>query len=260
MHILDLSSWLSASIVFLSILFLVIVPYLIARYFLRSHSGEDTENLASSIIFRTASLHSLILALVFAQEQVNVFEIRKATVEEGSAVADIFYDLKRYDPVSTVPLQGQLAEYTKVVIEEEWDLLNDGKLSSKAWELWDHVYNGILDLEPGNIRQETLRGKMLADIGKISKTRDLRQADYYSGITPLFWLIAILGVVFVVLPYFVFRVNKVNLLLIGTYAAFTALVIYTIIAMSTPYRAPILVEPTGLVEVFTQDMIDLVEQ
>lgn len=258
-HILDLSPWLSATIVFFSIFFLVIAPYLISRHFWGKYSDEESETLASSIIFRTASLHSLILALVFAQEQINVFEVRRSTVKEGSAVADIFYDLKRYDPESTLSLQRQLAKYTQVVIEQEWELLSRGELSTTAWELWDNVYVGILDLQPSNNKQHTLRERMLTDVDLISLSRDFRQADYDSGITSLFWVVAIFGVVFVVLPYFVFKANKVNFILISTYAAFTSLVIYTIVVMSNPYKAPFVVEPKAMIRVFNQDMKDVLK-
>ena len=100
-QILNMGPWLSALIVISSIIFVVMTSYFLTRHILGANSSTETETLASSIIFRTASLHGLILALVFAQEQINVLEIRRSTVEESNAVADIFYDLKRYDSNET---------------------------------------------------------------------------------------------------------------------------------------------------------------
>lgn len=254
MQMLDALPWLSALIVVFSVLFLGVITYLGTRLVLRRRASKDTETLANSIIFRTASMHALILALVFAQEQINVVDLRRTVAQEAAAAADIFYDLGRYDPAADAPLQRALATYVKVVIEEEWETLVDGHLSQRAWDLWEQVYEGVLDLAPKNLRQDALRARMLADIETISESRNLRRADYRSGVTLLFWTVAILGVVVVVIPYFVFRAGLVNLLLLGVFAAYNGVVIYLIFAMSNPYSPPGAVEPLPFIEIFQHDM------
>lgn len=250
----DLSILLTAAIIVLSVVLLVVAPYAVTRYFFRRHAEEDTGTLSSSIIFRTASLHGLILALVFAQEQVNVVDLRRTTAREAAAVADIFYDLNRYDSVGNQPLRRALAEYVRIVISEEWEALADGHLSQRAWDLWDEVYTGILDFHPKDPRQEALRERMLHDIETISESRNIRSADSASGVTALFWFVAILGIVFVVLPYFVFPARKVNLLLLGSFAAYNGVVIFTILSLTNPYSPPRAVTPGPFVEIFNGDM------
>jgi hypothetical protein len=247
--------WLIALILISAIIFLVLGPYAVARFFLHKHTKQETETLSSSIIFRTASLHGLILALVFAQEQANVTDLRQTTSREASAVADVFYDLERFGSIdSTFPLRQSIAHYLHTVIYEEWDSLSSGNLSSRAWEYWETVYLGILNLTPETIRQESLRNQMLEDIRIISRCRNKRNADSSSGVSSLFWFVAILGVVFVVIPYFVFPARKINLLLIGSFAAYNGIVIYTIYAMSNPFSMPGRVQPAPFIEKFQNEM------
>lgn len=254
MSFLEHLPWLAGAAVVASVILLVVGPYVLARRLFLTHATDDTESLASSVIFRVASLHVLILALVFAQEQVNVLDIRQTTAKEAAAIADVFYDLARYDATKNEHLRKTLAEYTEVVIHEEWLLLIDGDLSQEAWDLWSYVYEGILDLTPQNPRDEALRSRMLKDIETISESRNLRRADYSSGVTGLFWVVAISGIVFIVLPYFVFRPRPINILLLTIFATYNGMVIYTISVMSNPYSPPAAVEPLPFVDVFQHDM------
>ena len=77
----------------------------------------------SSIIFRVAALHGLILALVFAQVLFSYQEVRGALLREATAVADIYYDFERYDPKTAQFMQTAIVEYAQTVVDEEWQLL-----------------------------------------------------------------------------------------------------------------------------------------
>jgi len=248
-------SWLLVAVlVILFVVSLVMLPYAIARFFLHPHTSEETEALSGSIVFRMGLLHGLILALIFSQELTDLVDVRNTSAKEAAAAADIFYDLDRYDPVASRSLRHSLAEYVHTVIHEEWGMLSQGQLSQRAWDLWEEVYMGVLDLAPESLRHESLRARMLQDIETISESRYVRGADSNSGVSGLFWFIAVLGTVFIVLPYFVFSARKVNLLLLLTFAVYNALVVYTIFAMSNPYSPPGATTPSAFVEVFSDDM------
>ena len=81
----------AASFVFGAML-VSLVFYRMARWMLSHKTDEHSQDMASSIIFRIAALHGLILALVFAQELTNYNEVRKTVSEEAIAVGDVFFD------------------------------------------------------------------------------------------------------------------------------------------------------------------------
>ncbi len=249
---------ISGLVLFFGVLVLVWGTYGITRLLLgRLSGGKDTGTLADSIIFLTASLHGLVLALVFAQEQVNIVDLRQTSAHEAGAIANVFYDLDRFEPGGNLEARRALAGYVQIVIEEEWTLLQDGQLSQRAWDLWDDAFNAVLDLDPTSPRQEALRDRMLEDIGPISESRNIRVADASSGVTGLFWMVALPGVFFVVIPYFVIRASLLHFLLLGCFAAYNGLVMFTIFVMSNPYSPPFPVEPDAFKAIFNQDMLDL---
>lgn len=252
-----LHPWISGGVVFLGALLLVALVYLAVHLGLRRQIRSGDESITNSVIGHVVTIHALILALVFAQEQVNVFDLRRTATEEAAAAADVFYDLDRYDAVANVPLRRALAEYVSVVIHEEWETLAHGELSQRAWILWDTVYRGILDLEPSNARQESLRSRMLDDIETISRSRDIRGADSASGVTGLFWMVVVFGVLIVVFLEFVVRGKRPNLLLLAAFLAYNAVIIYTILAMANPYSPPGAIGPAAFLEIFRHDMADM---
>jgi hypothetical protein len=228
--------------------------YAAGRHFFNRKASEDTKDLSGSVIFRNGSLHGLLLALVFAQAQVNVVELRRTTSVEAAAIADLFYDLDRYEPGGNIPLRIAAARYVREVMEVEWETLARGKFDSSAWALWDEVFNGVLDMVPDSPRRTALRERMLHDIDTISECRNIRLADSSSGITGLFWLIALIGIIFVALPYFCYQPRRVNLVLIGTFAAYYGLVVCAIYTMSNPYSPPRTVTPLPFQQIYEDGM------
>jgi hypothetical protein len=217
---------------------LALAIYFTARRAFAQRADDDTANLAGSIIFRLAALHSLILALVFAQEQVNYVSLRDTTVHEAAALADLFYDLHRYDPASTAPARASVARYAETVRGSEWRSLAEGRLSSVAWAQWDLVYKFVLDLEPEGLRQTDLRSRMLEDIDAISDFRNERLAASNSAVPAIFWVAAIGGFVVIVMPFFTFSPRPINLLLLTLFAGYNGMVLFFIAVLNNPFAEP----------------------
>ena len=129
--------------------------YGMSRIVLPRRGAAEIDRSIDSVVENSMIIHALVLALVFAQEQINVVDLRRTAAVEAAAAADIFYDLDRYDPVGNLPLRRNMAEYVRVVIHEEWEELIAGRLSQRAW--------------------------------------NLREADHSSGVTVLFWIVALVG-------------------------------------------------------------------
>lgn len=229
--------------------------YFFARFLLSSEPEERTRDLAGSILFRIAALHGLVLALVFASEVVEYNQVFFESAVETTAVSDAYYDADRYGDEDAVAVQNALRAYLDVVVESEWDLLGEANvLSPDAWQAWNDAYNAALDLSPANLRQETLRDNILSSIDTIAENRDLREHHAKSSLGALFWGVALVGVVLVSVGYYPFEPKRDHLVLLGVFAVYTGLILFTIYAMSNPYSGPGALEPT-----LFQDLIKEIE-
>lgn len=97
---------------------LALAVYAVTRRLVGSTFSEQTETLAGSVIFRVSALHGLILALVFAQELLDYNQLQGNLVHEATAIADIYNDIRRYDPERAGDIQAALSSYVRVVIDK----------------------------------------------------------------------------------------------------------------------------------------------
>lgn len=208
--------------------------------------GDDTKDLAGSVIFRVAALHGLILALVFAQQLLQYNQIYKGTVAEATSLANIWYDIARYETPVEPEVRAAIGQYVREVIDREWDLLaSEGRLLSDAWVQRETVYLAILDLEPQTEREKALRAHMLEDVYKIADLRQLRETSAAHHTSTLFWVAAIGGILLVTMPYFVFAPSALHLGLLSVYGGYTGLVLYIIYAVSNPFADPGALHPVA---------------
>lgn len=218
---------------------LTLLCYLVMRFFAGGDPEQHTKDLAGSVIFRVSALHGLILALVFAQEMVEYQQLKYESTVEANAIADVYFDARRFDPGVASLVQDPINNYLELVVSKEWDHLGKkGGLYGPAWGQWDAAYLAILNLQPTDKRQESLRNHMLDRIHVISETRVKRENHAESAISGMFWFAAMAGVVLIALAYYPYPVQRHNVALITMFGAFTGLVLFFIYAFSNPFSPP----------------------
>ena len=239
-----LPSIVQAIIVVLATCAVSLLPYILAQKFLLSRADGHSKELAGSIIFRVGALHSLILALVFAQELLNFNDAQHTMTREATLVGNIYYDLGRYDEFTTKSARTDLIEYTNIVLNREWEMLAaDTRLDEQAWDKWESAYLKILDLVPTNTRQEALKGIMLNQIREISELRINRENASLAGTNKLFLFAAIGGIMVISIGYFPYPPTTVNLTLLLIFGIYTGFIIYFILAFSNPFSGAGYIEP-----------------
>ncbi|PWJ20453.1 hypothetical protein [Jannaschia seohaensis] len=232
-------SILAAPAFVLLIVGISMAAYGLTRRLLRGHMDEDTRDLAGSVLFRIASLHGLVLALVFAQDLANLRDVSVSAAHEATLVADIYYDAGRYAGPESAAIQHAMAHYGLLVAEEEWPrLAEQRRLLPEAWGTWERAYHLLLDATPATARQERLHGIMLTDIRLLSELRDTRGNVAQAGVSTVFVFAALIGVILVSAAYFPWAPTRLNLGLIAGFSAFTGVVLYIIIAFSNPFASP----------------------
>ena len=244
MDFLALPSILGVLIFVCGAILLMLVPYFALRAVFAERLGEDTNEIAGTVLFRIGALHSLILALVFADELVRHQDLRDNIAREAAAIGDVLRNLENYDPQDTVQISENVQAYLGSVVFEEWPGLAEQKLSNQTWLQWELMYLSILDLVPASPRDDALRKRLIQDATVIAEAREKRLFSSAAGVTPAFWVIAFVGFFFVSLPFFVFKPIFVNIFLLTVFGAYNGMIIYFILALGSPFDGPAPLEPT----------------
>ncbi|MFT3988418.1 hypothetical protein [Aestuariivirga sp.] len=223
---------------------LMLGVYWVTRRAAGESHDSHTRDLAGSVMTRVATLHGLILALVFAQEMVGYVQVRSISINEADAVADVYYDAGRYGGNSAKTIQDALYSYASLAVSPEWQQLGaTGDLSQEAWNAWDKAYDQVLDLAPASPREASLRDHMLQQIHQISTARVARGNQDDESISGLFWLAAIAGVVFIAIAYHSYPPTRHNLAFIAILGAYTGIILFFIYAFSNPFSEPGALKP-----------------
>ncbi|MCA0871577.1 hypothetical protein LCL97_12125 [Seohaeicola saemankumensis] len=221
-------------------------------------NGETRNDLAGPIFTRVGALHALILALVFAQELINVRDISTASAREAVLVGDAFYDLARYDPEATLPIRRDLATYVHLVLHEEWALLSErDTLHPQAWVAWENAYEATLDLTPATERQAVLKDIIVSDLREVSGLRRVRENAAIANIHSLFMMAAIAGLVLTAAGLFTHAPTLQNTVLLAIFSTYTGLIVFFVVAFSNPYHSPGVVLPTGFERLYVGEVAAL---
>ena len=136
-------------------------------------------------------------------------------------------------------------------MERAW---SGGRSQPTAWRHWDAAYQGILDLEVNGRRDEALVSQISPKISQIAGYRRERQNTAAYGLNPLFWTVAIVGLLLVVVPYMTFPPTFMNLTLLSMFGGYTGLVMFAIAAVANPYTKPGKLEPVGMNHLLMSEM------
>lgn len=224
---------------------IVLASYFVARRLLHPGSTADhTLEVAGNVAVRVATLHSLILGLVYAQELDDYKAVRSNLIDEAVAISDVFNDVRRYGGPATLEVQQGLARYVAVVVDEEWErLARHERLSPRAWQEWEGVYDTILDLAPVTERERYLSSRLKDRVSAIAKYRQLREAPSSNHFSGLFWAPALIGLVIVSAAFYVYRPSRTHLVLLGLFGAYSGVILFFIFAFANPYANPGKLQP-----------------
>lgn len=251
--------WLGAP---LSALLFILVAFAVVaacRPLLWKHVGDDTRTLSGTVLVRLGSLHALILALVFAQEQYNYLAVESTIREEVAAVADVYYGLKRLDAERTKPVQRHVAAYVEAVITEDWPRLAQGALSENSWAEYIAVDEALFSLETTSEREARILPELLRDWDIISELRRARETAARRSLPAIFWVLAVLGFILVTVPFYVFEPRPPNLFLLAIFATYNGLALYFVLGLSSPFSGVSAIGPGVFESLFLEDMVQLLE-
>lgn len=131
-----------------------------------------------------------------------------------------------------------------LVVNEEWaSLAKRQGLTAAAWIEWDKAYNILLDLQPSNDRERFLAQRMRNRITEVAGFRQMREAPSLVRFAGLFWGPALIGLVCVAAPFYVYRPTRTHIALLSMFGAYSGVILFFIFAFSNPFSTPGRLEP-----------------
>ena len=231
-------------VVFLAILLavggLALVQYLVPWQLRREHN-----DVAGFIYAALGAVYAVLLAFVTIAVWQD-FEAAKATAnDEANELAELFWLAHELPEPEGEHIQELTRSYARVVIEEEWSLMERGQASPRAWELVDEMRSAIHGIEPDTATNQVLYEKGLDRVHDLVDQRRLRLLEAGPGMPHVLWSVLAVGGVIVVSFTYLFGLENSwsHRLMIAALAAVIALVLFTIYALDRPFAGITRVQP-----------------
>ena len=224
---------------------------LLHRFFPGERS-EESGNMAVSFIGIVCAFHSLLLAFSAVLVWEDFQDSEQAVAVEANTVDDIYRDLTIYGTPAARAAAQTLHDYVRVVLEEEWPLLADGKSSAQADKLLDEVFRRVGVIEPATPREQVIYGEIFRHLNELVNNRHERIHDAQSAMPPLFWAIVLIATGLLVGYTGLLPLTRVNLSMVAGMSAAIGLIFFFIVAMDHPFAGETGVEPGPLKEVLAE--------
>jgi hypothetical protein len=173
--------------------------------------------------------------------------------QEASELAEVFWVADRMPGPDGPRIQELALSYAKVVVEEEWPLMRQGKSSQKAWDLLDEIRSGVQDFQPSTPAQQVLYEQGLERVHELADARRDRLLYADQGLPAILWVVLIIGGVVVIGFTYLFGLDSTvtHLLMVASLALVIALVLFTVAELDFPFRGGIRIGPEAMERVLS---------
>jgi uncharacterized membrane protein YraQ (UPF0718 family) len=171
--------------------------------------------------------------------------------DEASALAEIFWLADRMPESEGHHIQELARSYARVVVNEEWPLMEQKKSSPKAWDLLDEIRTNLQSFDPSTPAQQVLYEQGFERMRDLADARRDRLLEAKHGLPAILWVVLILGGIVVVSFTYLFGLDStlVHVLMVAALALIIALVLFTVAALNYPFKGDITIGPEAMEQI-----------
>jgi len=148
-------------------------------------------------------------------------------------------------------IQELARSYARVVVNEEWPLMEQKKSSPKAWDLLHEIRTNLQSFDPSTPAQQVLYEQGFERMRDLADARRDRLLEAKHGLPAILWVVLILGGIVVVSFTYLFGLDStlVHVLMVAALALIIALVLFTVAALNYPFKGDITIGPEAMEQI-----------
>lgn len=221
---------------------LVFVQHLVPKSLRKQHN-----DVAGFIYAVLGVAYAVLLGLMVVAVWQGWDAAKNNADQESSDLAEVFWGAHQLPQPQGRHIQELARSYGQVVVNEEWPLMREGKVSPKAWALLDEMRGNVEKLDPKTPAQQVLYDQELQRVHELYTSRRQRLLDAEDGLPAILWVVLIIGGVLVVGFTYLFGMESstTHLLMVASLTLIIALVLFTVAALDYPFKGDVRVSPEG---------------
>jgi len=204
-----------------------------------SHERLSQNHTVASYIFNAFSIsYGVLLAFVVYANWYDNERAQQNVAYETSYISNFYRDTRTLpDSVKNIVTE-KIINYTKAVINDEWEKLSEGTTSKLAESALDDLWKVYTNIPISQITNPYIYQFSIERLNLISQYRRLRILDMQQTTPLAIWVV--LSICFLVslgyTYFFTTKERKAHLLLIATFIIINVLIFYLIYVLDHPYK------------------------
>jgi hypothetical protein len=212
---------------------------------------EEQNDVAGFIFAVLGVAYAVLLAFVVIAVWQN-YETAKTNVDtEANELAGVYFLASRLPEPQRTHVQDLARTYARVVVEQEWPIMERGQTSERADSLVHQLRLELLEFNPRTEGEQVLYERGLTQLHDAVDARRSRLLEVREGIPNLLWVVLMVGGVITVSFTYLFglKSNVAHALMVAALTLLICGILFTIAEFNNPFSGIVEIQPEAFREV-----------
>jgi hypothetical protein len=212
---------------------------------------EQHNNVAGFIYAVLGVAYAVLLAFVAIAVWQDYNTAQTNIDSEANELAGVYFLASQLPEPQRTNVQDLARMYARVVVEEEWPMMEQGQTSPHADSLLRQLRLKLLQFDPRTRGEQVLYERGLTDLHDAIDARRSRLLEVREGIPDLLWVVLVLGGVITVSFTYLFglKSNRTHALMVAALTLLICAILFTIAEFNNPFSGPVEIQPEAFREV-----------
>ena len=212
---------------------------------------EGQNNVAGFIYAVLGVAYAVLLAFVVIAVWQDYETSQTNLASEAHELAGLYFLASRLPEPERTDIQELVRTYARVVVEEEWPMMERGQTSPRADSLLRQLTLQLLEFDPHTKGGQVLYDSGLRQLHDAADARRSRLLEVREGIPELLWVVLVGGGVITVSFTYLFglRSNAAHALMVAALTLVICGILFTIGEFDYPFSGVVEIQPDAFQEV-----------
>jgi hypothetical protein len=212
---------------------------------------EEHNNVAGFIYAVLGVAYAVLRAFMLIAVWQDYNTAQTNVESEANELAGVYFLASQLPEPERTRLQDLARMYARVVVEEEWPLMEQGQTSLRADSLVRQLRLELLEFDPRTRGEQVLYERGLTDLHDAVDARRSRLLEVREGIPYLLWVVLVLGGVITVSFTYLFglKSNVAHALMVAALTLLVCGILFTIGEFNYAFSGVVEIRPEAFREV-----------
>jgi protein-S-isoprenylcysteine O-methyltransferase Ste14 len=227
-----------------------VVGLLLVQRLVPPDRREEQNDVAGFIFAVLGVAYAVVLAFMLIAVWQDYNTAQTNVESEAHELAGVYFLASQLPEPQRTRVQDLARTYARVVVEEEWPMMERGQTSPRADSLLRQLRLKLLEFDPRTKGEQVLYERGLMQVHDAVDARRSRLLEVREGIPNLLWVVLVLGGVITVSFTYLFglKSNRTHALMVAALTLVICGILFTIGEFDYPFSGVVEIRPDAFKE------------